>query len=350
MDEAVFFRLSTEMRKEMDMCGNRIVGLAVVLSALFMCAAAPAYERPERKPAIVLAAFGTTDEEAVHSILNIKDRVETAFPEYDVSLAFTSNLIRSIWHERAGDGEYRKDNPEIPEEVYAVGSVLTALALAQEDGGRLVLVQSLHVTDGEEFTNLQNLVKMLFEYPISKRVRHPFPWIGVGEPALGIGDGQPKYLERAAAAIAPLARGARDSGAALVLMGHGNEHLEQNVFAKFEQVLRKRYGPHVYIGSVEAPPFAEEIVEAMAKAGDVPKKILLAPFMVVAGDHARNDMAGGEGDSWASVFRENGYEVETFLRGLGSNDNWADIYVEHLKALEPRVKAMRDAEPGEEGH
>ena len=289
------------------------------------------------KPAIVLAAFGTTEPAAVDSILNIKRRVEAAFPEYDVYLAFTSNIVRKIWHERAGDDEFKKENPGIPEELYSITNVFSALAAAQEEGFRPVLVQSLHVTDGEEYGDLKNLVDLLGSYETAKARRKPFPAIGVGEPALGVGDGQDKYLVRAAAALQPLADKAKADGAALVLMAHGNEHLNQSVFGKFEKILRDKYGSQVYIGTVEAEPLAEDVVEAVKASADAPKKVLLAPMMIVAGDHTLNDMASDEDDSWATLFREAGYEVECHLEGLGSNASWADIYVEHLKALEKKV-------------
>lgn len=310
--------------------------------------AASAQERPSMKPAIVLAAFGTTDVEAIDSILNIEKRVRAAFPEYDVRLAFTSNIIRGIWHKRASDADFKKENPGVPEEIYAIKNPLTVLANIQEEGARLVLVQSLHVTDGDEYKDLSELVKTLASYKTQKRSHFaPFAWIAVGDPALGVGDGQPKYLDRAVEALAPLARKAWETESALVLMGHGNEHLTQEVFAKLEDALRKKYGPQVYIGTVEAPPFADDIVESIGKSEKPPKSVLLAPLMVVAGDHARNDMAGDEEDNWASIFKENGFAVDTHLIGLGSNDSWADIYVEHLKGIEPAVKEKQAKDKAE---
>lgn len=313
---------------------------ALFAGVLFMQAAFASGDEKmpgSEKPAIVLAAFGTTEPAAVDSILNIKRRVEAAFPGYDVYLAFTSNIIRKIWHERAGDAEFRKANPGIPEELYRVTNVISALAAAQEEGFRPILVQSLHVTDGEEFHDLKNLVDLLGGYETAKAKRKPFPAIGVGEPALGVGDGPEQHLRRAAKALAALADKAKADGAALVLMAHGNEHLNQTVFGKFEKILRERYGPQVYIGTVEAAPLAEDVVEAVKASANAPKKALLAPMMIVAGDHTLNDMASDEDDSWASLFQGAGFEVECHLEGLGSNASWADIYVEHLKELEKKV-------------
>ncbi|MDR2366873.1 MAG: sirohydrochlorin cobaltochelatase [Deltaproteobacteria bacterium] len=328
------------------MIGSRLKFASIVLSVALAAAvvlapaAAVAFERTPRKPAIVLAAFGTTEVSAVESILNIRDKAKAAFPDYDVHLAFTSNIIRNIWHQRAADEAFKKENPSVPAELYEIKNALSVLAGIQEDGARLVLVQSLHVTDGEEYQDLANLVTALSNYNTLKPVLKPFPWIGVGEPALGLQDGNPAHLERAAKALAPLAEQAKASGAALVLMGHGNEHLTQSVFAKLQTTLRAAYGPQVYVGTVEAAPGAEEIIAAIKASEGAPTKALLAPLMIVAGDHALNDMAGEEDDSWVSLFKAAGLETETFLKGLGSNDSWADIYVEHLKVLAPKVQAQ----------
>ncbi len=321
--------------------------LAIVLAAFAVVYAhqpGSAYVRPARKPAIVLAAFGTSQAVALDSIFAIRDRVAGAFPGYDVHLAFTSNIIRNIWHDRANDAEFRRENPSIPEEVYSIKNVLSRLAEIQETGARPVLVQSLHVTDGEEYTDLENLISALENYTTVKPALQPFPWIGLGEPALGLHDGEAEHLDKAAAALAPLARNALDNDAALVLMGHGNEHLNQTVFAKLRTIMREKYGPHIYTGTVEAPPCAADIVKEMKSAQNCPNRILLAPLMVVAGDHAKNDMASDDEESWASVFKAAGYEVEPYLVGLGSNPLWADIYIDHLKKLERTVLAKKAAD------
>ncbi|MDR1039875.1 MAG: sirohydrochlorin cobaltochelatase [Deltaproteobacteria bacterium] len=306
---------------------------------------AQAFERKPQKPAIVLAGFGTTEVEALGAILNIENRVKAAFPGYDVHLAFTSNIIRDIWHGRANDAAFKRANPSIPAEIYSINNALTELAKIQEEGARLILVQSLHVTDGEEYTDLAKLVDALDKYNTVKPVLKPFPWIGIGDPAMGTGDGQPRFIDRAVQALAPLAQQAKDAGAVLVLMGHGNEHLTQKIYGKLEAALRKAYGPHIYIGTVESPPHAAQIIEAIGKVADSPKNVVMAPLMVVAGDHARNDMAGDEPDSWKSEFTAAGFTVTPHLEGLGSLDSFADIYVEHLKALEPTVKAKYDKDP-----
>ncbi|MDR1308498.1 MAG: sirohydrochlorin cobaltochelatase [Deltaproteobacteria bacterium] len=318
------------------------LALMVMVAQLALSLAAQkaqAFERTPQKPAIVLAAFGTTEVGAVKSILNIRDKVAAAFPGYDVHLAFTSNIIRSIWHKRDSDRAFKKENPGIPKEIYGIGNALTVLAGIQEEGARLVLVQSLHVTDGEEYQDLARLVSALSSYETIKPVLKPFPWIGIGKPALGLKDGEKGNIDRAVQALAPLAERAKNSSAALVLMGHGNEHMTQKVFGSLEKALREAYGPQVYVGTVEAAPGPEEVTAAIKASKDAPSKVLLAPLMIVAGDHARNDMAGDEPDSWVSIMKAAGLEAECVLEGLGSNDSWASIYVEHLQALAPTVQA-----------
>jgi sirohydrochlorin cobaltochelatase len=328
------------MRRDLSMILSVIFLFAVATGLqLLLSSDASAFERKPQKPAIVLAAFGTTDLEGLKSILHVQDQVALAFPGYDVHLAFTSNIIRDIWHERAADKKFRKDNPGVPEEIYGIKNALTVLAGIADDGARLILVQSLHITDGEEYKDLENLIKALDNYNTVKPVLKPFPWIGVGAPAFGTGDGQAKYIDRGVQALKPLVDEAVAAGANLVLMGHGNEHLTQKVYHKLQTALRKAYNPNIYIGTVEAAPHAPEILAEINKVKDAPKKIFLAPMMVVAGDHANNDMAGDEPDSWASIFKAGGYDVTSKLVGLGSSDAFAQIFVEHLKAIEPEVKA-----------
>lgn len=289
--------------------------------------------RPGRStppPAIVLAAFGTTDEEALAALTHIKTRVEAAFPGQEIILALTSRFIRQVWRRRAGEAEYRRAHPDLPEEIFQPVNPLSALAALQEDGPRRVLVQSLHVTDGTEYRDLAAVVSQLAGITALHPAGPPFPGLKLGPPALG--DGSEKYLKRAAEALAGLVAEAARREAALVLMGHGNEHFQQTVYSDLEAVLRERFGPDIFLGLVEGDPGLAEIAAGL-RAGGTGRTVLLAPLMVVAGDHARNDLAGPEADSWASVLAAEGHRIEIHLRGLGLIDSWADIYVEHLKEM-----------------
>lgn len=286
--------------------------------------------QPARTPAIVLAAFGTTDEEALGALTHIRNRVQSAFPDHETVLALTSGFIRRVWRRRAGQADYRREHPNLAEETFQPLSPLSALAALQEDGPRQILVQSLHVTDGAEYRDLAAVVSQLAGIGALNPAGPPFPGLALGQPALG--DGGEKYLQRAAEALADLVAEARRRSAALVLMGHGNEHFQQVVYSDLQRVLRDLYGPDIFLGLVEGGPGLSEVIAGL-KAGEPGRTVLLAPLMIVAGDHARNDLAGPEPDSWASVLGTEGYRIEVHLKGLGLNDSWADIYVEHLREL-----------------
>ena len=322
------------------MFGKSTKFLRFLAITLILAAAAPfygfAYERAPQKPAIVLAAFGTTEVEALESITNVVNRIRTAFPEYDVHLGFSSNIIREIWHERAGDAAFRQANPRIPEEIYAIKNPLTTLALIQEDGSRDILVQSLHITNGTEYQDQKAVVGQLAGITAFQESKRPFPYLAYGDSALG--DAGPARLERAAAALEPLVKLARDDGAALVLMGHGNEHYDVKAYRDFGAAMAKKYQYPIFIGQVEGEPGLDAVLADLQEAKIT--RVLLSPFMLVAGDHARNDMAGEDADSWASQLKANGFTVRSSIAGLGSIDAWADIYVERLKELDA---AMRKA-------
>ena len=293
-----------------------------------------AYERKPQKPAIVLAAFGTTDVEALNAILSVEKRVKAAFPDYDVHLAFSSNIIRNVWHERAGDADFRKNNKQLPDKIYEIKNPLTILALIQEQGSRNILVQSLHITNGSEFDDQKKMVAQLAGIGALQESKKPFPYLVMGDSALG--QGTAADFDRAAKALEPLVAKAKAAGASLVLMGHGNEHLEVKAYREFGAAMTKMYGKPIYVALVEGEPAFDEIQAELKKANV--KKVFLAPMMMVAGDHAKNDMAGDEEDSWASLLKADGIEVTVHLEGLGLNDAWADIYVERLKAMDAEMR------------
>ncbi|UQZ90390.1 sirohydrochlorin cobaltochelatase [Deltaproteobacteria bacterium Smac51] len=290
--------------------------------------------KTQPSPAIVLAAFGTSDPEALTALINIKQRVALSFPNIEVRLAFTSGFIRRIWRKRSGDCEFQAAHPGL-DDFYGVLNPLSTLAALQENGPCPVLVQSLHVAEGSEYLDLKSLVEQLAGIRTQQPSMRPFPLIALGEPALG--DGSANYISRAAEALGPLAFDAVNEGGALVLMGHGNEHMKMTVYGDLERELRRLHGPHVHIGLVEGEPGPDRVLEAVVKGGGV-RRVVLAPLMVVAGEHAKKDMAAEGTESWAGKFKSRGFEVSVRLTGLGSLDSWADIYVEHLKRLAGELK------------
>ncbi|MDR3212273.1 MAG: sirohydrochlorin cobaltochelatase [Planctomycetota bacterium] len=304
----------------------------VALFGLSLAAAVPAASSREdlSTPAIVLAAFGTSENSALPAILAVRDRVAAAFPRHPLRLAFTSGQIRGIWRQRAADPAYRAENPDVPADIYQIEGVFATLARLQDEGMGDIVLQSLHITSGEEVANLSRLVSSLADLK-TERGKAYFTSLRLGDPALGPGEGEPADITRAVAALQPVASRSRDAGQILVLMAHGNQHLRQAVYQRLEDALRREYGADIYLGTVEAGPTPQEIAETIGQSQGAGKGILLAPLMLVAGDHALNDMASDDPESWASIFQAAGFPVECLVSGLGSNPLWADIYVESLR-------------------
>lgn len=284
------------------------------------------------KKAIVLSAFGTSYPEALGSILNIKQRVEEANPGIPVRLAFTSNIIRAIWQERQSDAAWQKANADVPDEILYVKTPMATIANLQNDGYRDITVQSLHVFAGEEFHDELVMVAGLRSIRAMKPQFNPFVRLALGRPALGMPGDRHPYTDDIAAAVKALktdADEARRENAALVYMGHGNDFFSTGIYAEFQKAMQQEYGWPVFVGCVEGYPAFDDVLAGLRASGK--KKVFMKPFMVVAGDHASNDMAGDEDDAWKVMLTKEGYSVETQLRGLGSVDAWADLYVSHLK-------------------
>jgi len=303
------------------------------LLALLLTVPAQAGHHDEQpvKQAIVLAAFGTSYPEAVKSILNIKAKVEKAHPGVPVRLAFTSNIIRKIWQGRQNDEAWKAAHKDIPAEVLYVKHPLATIADLQNDGCRDITVQSLHVFAGEEFHDLITLVGGLKSIRTLKAKNMPFAHLSLGRPALGLPGEEYPYTEdmaRAAKTLKTDVDHARELNAALVYMGHGNDFFSTGIYAEFQKVLQAEYDYPIFIGCVEGFPAFDDMAAQLAASGK--KDVLLKPFMIVAGDHASNDMAGDEDDAWKVMLTKAGYKVTTDLRGLGMLDGWADIYVNHL--------------------
>ena len=284
----------------------------------------------EDKQAIVLAVFGTTVESGLKGLFNIRERLENKFPETPVRFAFTSNIIRRIWQKRAKDPQYLAANPHIPDDIIHVQGPLATIANLQDAGYNMIVVQPTHITPAEEFFDLCSYVEALDSIDTIKAKYKPFKRLTVGRPALGnFGVKHPyaKDIIAAAEALADDAELARKEKAALVYMGHGNEHYPSGgAYLELAARMRQLYpDTHTYIGSVEGYPSFDDMFEKLAKSGI--KKVLLKPFMVVAGDHAKNDMVGPTPDSWKSKLEKLGIEVVPIMRGLGEEEKFAEIFV-----------------------
>lgn len=255
---------------------------------------------------ILLVAFGTSEPQARGAIDGIVAEVKKAFPEREVRLAYTSNIIR------------RKI---LREEGLAIDSPLIALAKMQDEGITAVTVQSLHIIRGEEFHQIDSVVRALEGI----RGKYAFDRLSLGEPLLSSMEDYENTLNVLKARWGKLV----EDGDAVVFMGHGTHHPSNSAYSKL-QALFDREGLPFVMGLVEAFPDLEMVKKRLAELR--PKKVWLVPFMVVAGDHARNDMADEDDpESWISVLKGEGYSVEALLEGLGDGDGVAKLFIGHIR-------------------
>lgn len=314
------------------------LGFFLALLVLF-CSTATTFAsegwKVKHKNAIVLAMFGTTVEPALEGLLNIRTKMVEKYPDTPVKIAFTSNIIRKIWQERAEDPAYSKTHPEIPEDVLHVKTMLATIADLQNVGYDTIIIQPTHIAMGEEFLDLGTYVDGLMGMgTIKKKKYKPFHKVVLGRPALGTyGLAHPygEDISVAAKALAADVALAAKEKAALVYMGHGNEHFPSGgSYLELADRMRELYPETVtLIGNVEGFPSLDDVIEKLKLRGV--KKVMLKPCMVVAGDHAINDMAGTDAEepSWQMILKKEGFEVITVKKGLGELDAFADIFVQH---------------------
>lgn len=309
-----------------------VLTVSVLIIAAASCIASGEKGRHgEPKTAIVVASFGTTVPRAIPAIVNIVEQIRVAYPATEVRLSFTSNMIRSIWKKRGADSQKWLDQG-VPKEVLYVKNIISTIGDLKEDGYKNIIVQPTHMFFMEQSHDLMQYVNALASIKTMKPRWRPFNHLVMGRPALG-GPGD-KYdyhidVEAAVATLAGDAELARQSGAMLVYMGHGNEHWSTGIYQEFQKKMRKTY-PDVttYVGVVEGYPGLDDFMSHLKHGGST--KVILKPFMIVAGNHAVNDMAGPEESSWKSVLTREGYEVQAVMEGLGSNDRFARIFVDHI--------------------
>ena len=284
------------------------------------------------RAAILLANFGTTVPEAVKSITNIQQQVKKVFPLVPVKVSFTSNIIRSVWKKRQAESEKWMKMGASREILYGK-NIIATIGDLMEDGYNTIIVQPTHIFFMEQTQDLSSYVNALASIKTTKEKWMPFNKIVMGRPALG-GPGN-KYdyrvdMEKALKTIVPDVELAGEKKAILIYMGHGNKYWSTGLYVEAAGMMRKLY-PHVttYIGSVEGYPNISDILPHLSHSDS--GNIMLKPFMIVAGDHAMKDMAGDNEGSWKSVLTRHGFNVIPVLEGFGSNDDFAKIFVEHIK-------------------
>ena len=258
---------------------------------------------------LLVVSFGTSFNDSRRLTIGaIEGSLAESFPDWSVRRGFTSQII--IDHVLSRDG-------------VAIDNVTEALNRAADNGVKTLVVQPTHLMDGFEYNDLVDELAGFAD---------AFEAIAVGEPLLS----SEEDFAAVAEAIAQATAEYDDGETAICFMGHGTEAESNGVYAKMQQVLSEAGYDNYFIGTVEAEPSVEDLLEAV-QAGDY-KRVVLRPLMIVAGDHANNDMAGDEEDSWKSVFESAGYEVECVLSGLGELEAIRDLFVQHAQAAMDSLK------------
>ncbi|NMA87217.1 MAG: sirohydrochlorin cobaltochelatase [Tissierellia bacterium] len=255
------------------------------------------------KKGIIVTSFGTTYKETRKlCIESIENKIEEKYSDYLVLRAFTSQMVINKLKKR---DNYIVDNPK------------EALEKMKAEGIEKIYIQPLHIILGHEYEKLLGQVDGFLK-------ENPNHSIKIGRPLL---NEDVDYKE----VVEALEIGDLDEKEAMVFMGHGTDHEVDTSYKKLEKTFRKKGYENIYIGTVEGEVTIEDIIPSL-KSKDI-EKIILKPFMLVAGDHAINDMASSREDSWASILRSHGFQVETMIKGLGEIEAIQNIYLKHLENI-----------------
>ena len=272
---------------------------------------------------LLVVSFGTSfNDSRVADIKSIEDALQEANPDWSVRRAFTAQII--INHIQARDGE-KIDNME------------QALERAVANGVKQLVVQPTHLMHGAEYDEMCAAID---------KVRDQFDSVEIAEPMLGevgndatVINADKEAVAKAVVAAALEESGyestaaAKDAGVAYVLMGHGTAHVAKVTYSQMATQMAKLGYENVFVGTVEGEPeetSCEAVIEAVKNAGYT--TVVLRPLMVVAGDHANNDMAGADDDSWKTMFEAAGFTVNCQISGLGRIADVQALYVAHTKA------------------
>ena len=272
---------------------------------------------------LLVVSFGTSfNDSRVADIKGIEDALQAAYPDWSVRRAFTAQLI--INHIQARDGE-------------KIDNMTQALDRAVANGVKNLVVQPTHLMHGAEYDEMCEAIEAY---------KDQFESVSIAEPMLGevgsdatVINADKEAVAKAITAAAVSEAGfesleaAKDAGTAFVFMGHGTAHVAKVTYSQMQTQMQNLGYENVFIGTVEGEPeetSAEAVIEAVKAAGYT--NVVLRPLMVVAGDHANNDMAGSDDDSWKTVFEAAGFTVDCQIHGLGEIADVQALYVAHTKA------------------
>ena len=275
---------------------------------------------------ILVVSFGTSfNNSRAADIKGIEDAIQAAYPDWSVRRAFTAQII--INHVQAREDEH-------------IDNMDQAMERAVANGVKNLVVQPTHLMHGAEYDELMETVNAYADKFESVKVAEPL--LGeVGSDAAVVNEDKQAVAQILTAEAVKTAGydsldAAKEDGVAFVFMGHGTSHTAKISYSQMQSQMNELGYDNVFIGTVEGEPeetSCEAVIDAIAQAGY--KKVVLRPLMVVAGDHANNDMAGSDDDSWLSMFNASGNfdSVDTQIFGLGEIPEIQAIYVAHTGAV-----------------
>ncbi|MFZ5969176.1 MAG: sirohydrochlorin cobaltochelatase [Bacillota bacterium] len=253
------------------------------------------------KKAILVTSFGTSYEQTRKlNIDAVENCIKEHFPGYEIRRAFTSEMVMKVLKKRDG---------------IMVDSPTEALRKLKEEGYTHVVLQPLHIICGYEYHDVLRETAP-FQDEFEKLV--------VGNPLLTTIDDYKSVAEALKNQIYEL-----EDQEAVVFMGHGTDHPINAAYACIQYVFEDLDMKNVFVGTVEGYPEIDSVIKKLQEKNI--RKVTLMPLMLVAGDHTVNDMAGDEEDSWKCILQKEGFEVDTYIHGLGENVEIQKIYLEHTK-------------------
>ncbi len=292
---------------------QKLISVLILAGLILIPSVSSAHVNNETKSAMLIVSFGTSVPEARKAIDNLVDAVKKEFPSVDVRLAFTSNIIRR---------KILKEHGE------SIPTPSQALANLNDEGYSFVTVIPTHMIPGEEYDEVCEVADAFGNIA----GKFGFESVGVCSPFL---DGVKGCEAVAEILMKRFESQLKDKETGIILMGHGTpEHFANAQYLQLQLALNQKAYGRFFVGTVESSPSIDDVIADLKRNPQI-KKLVLSPLMIVAGDHAQNDLAGeDEPESWINILRKNGYkDISTYLVGLGEDKNMARELVRKIYAL-----------------
>ena len=293
---------------------HKFLSLALIIALVAVSSAAFAHGAEKAdKAGILVVSFGTSMPQARKAIDNLVNAAKNNFPETEVRLAFTSNIIRN---------KLARERGEI------IDTPVQALAKMNDEGFTHVYVMPTHIIPGTEYDEIKNVVDAFN----SLKGKYGFKTLALGAPYLNSTE---DCATMAKILFARFAKQLKSKDTGIVLMGHGTpEHIANALYSLLQIELDKIAYGRFFVGTVEATPKIEDVLAKLKRNKGI-NKLVISPFMIVAGDHANNDLAGADDEeSWLNLLKKAGYKsITPYLVGMGEDAAIARGFVEKIREM-----------------